>query len=244
VLLTALAGLTCAVLTVVVELRVENPMLDLRLFGNRMFRLCNIVGFFSIASFLGVTFVMPLYLQLIRGMDPFQSGLTTFPQAIGVMASSFIAGSLYARIGPRRLMAGGFFSAGLTIVLFTALTADTNLWLVRGLMLLRGFCMGFAFVPMQAASYATIDPSQNGRASSLFSTQRQVGVSFGVAIMASVLAAHMSLSQPVAPDGLASALDGVHMAFAIAVGFAFLAAVFALFIRDEDARATMAARRR
>ena len=244
VLLTALVGVLCAVLTVVVELRVENPMLDLRLFSNRMFRLCNTVGFFSIASFLGVTFVMPLYLQLIRGMDPFESGLTTFPQAIGVMASSFIAGSLYARIGPRRLMAGGFFSAGLTIVLFTALTADTDLWLVRGLMLLRGFCMGFAFVPMQAASYATIHPSQNGRASSLFSTQRQVGVSFGVAIMASVLAAHMSLSQPVAPDDLATALDGVHLAFAIAVGFAMLAAFFALFIRDEDAKETMAARRR
>jgi EmrB/QacA subfamily drug resistance transporter len=244
VLLSAVVGLTCAVLTVVVELRVANPMLDLRLFSNRMFRLCNTVGFFSIASFLGVTFVMPLYLQLIRGMDPLQSGLTTFPQAIGVMASSFIAGSLYGRIGPRRLMAGGFFSAGLTIVLFTGLTADTDLWLVRGLMLLRGFCMGFAFVPMQAASYATIDPSQNGRASSLFSTQRQVGVSFGVAIMASVLAAHMSLSQPVTPENLSTALDGVHLAFGIAVAFAMLAAFFALFIRDDDARATMVARRR
>jgi hypothetical protein len=97
---------------------------------------------------------------------------------------------------------------------------------------------------MQAASYATIDPSQNGRASSLFSTQRQVGVSFGVAIMASVLAAHMSLSQPVTPENLSTALDGVHLAFGIAVAFAMLAAFFALFIRDDDARATMVARRR
>lgn len=244
VLLTGLGGLVCGVLTVVVELKVPNPMLELRLLRNRMFRLCNTVGFFSIASFLGVTFVMPLYLQLVRGMDPLESGLTTFPQAVGVMGSSFIAGSLYARVGPRRLMAGGFFSAGLTIALFTTLTADTDLWLVRGLMLLRGFCMGFAFVPMQAASYSTIDPSQNGRASSLFSTQRQVGISFGVAIMASVLASHMSLSQPVAPADLARALDGVHLAFAIAVMFAMMAAFFALFIRDEDAKATMAARRR
>ena len=244
VVLTGLGGVVCGVLTVIVELHVANPMLELRLLRNRMFRLCNTVGFFSIASFLGVTFVMPLYLQLIRGMDPLESGLTTFPQAIGVMASSFIAGSLYGRIGPRRLMAGGFFSAGLAISLYTGLTVDTNLWLIRGLMLLRGFCMGFAFVPMQAASYSTIDPSQNGRASSLFSTQRQVGVSFGVAIMASVLAAHMSLSQPVSPEGLESALTGVHLAFAIAVGFAMLAAFFALFIRDDDAKATMAARSR
>ena len=242
VVLTAVGGITCAVLTVIVELRVPDPMLELRLLSNRMFRQCNTVGFFSIASFLGVTFVMPLYLQLIRGMTPLQSGLTTFPQAIGVMASSFIAGSLYSRIGPRRLMFGGFFSAALAISLYMFLEADTNLWLIRGLMLLRGFCMGFAFVPMQAASYATIPPAQNGRASSLFSTQRQVGVSFGVAILASILSAHMSLSAFVQPEGRDEALTGIRWAFATAVLFAFLAAFFALFIRDSDANATMAAR--
>ena len=179
----------------VVELRIPSPMLDLRLLHNRMFRQCNLVSLFSTASFLGVTFVMPLYLQLLRGMTPLASGLTTFPQAFGIMVSSVLAGRLYARIGPRRLMAGGFISAALTITLYTTLDLHTSLWLIRALMFGRGACMGFAFVPMQAASYATIDPSQNGRASSIFSTQRQVGVSIGVAIMASVLAAHMSLSR-------------------------------------------------
>ena len=69
-------------------------------------------------------------------------------------------------------------------------------------MLLRGLCMGFAFVPMQAASYATIGPSQNGRASSLFTTQRQVGVSFGVAVLASVLASYGALVAGLRPEGL------------------------------------------
>ena len=238
-----LLGVGCAVLLVVVELRVSSPMVELRLFGNRMFRQCNLVGLFSMASFLGVTFVMPQYLQSIRGQSPFTSGLTTFPQAIGVMASSFIAGRLYARIGPRRLMSGGFLAAGLTIALYVGLEVDTNLWLIRGLMLLRGFCMGFAFVPMQAASYATIPPAQNGRASSLFSTQRQVSVSLGVAIMASILAAHMTLGSPVPAAEVGAAIDGMRLAFAVAVLFAIAAAVAAWFIRDEDAKATMVRRR-
>jgi MFS family permease len=97
---------------------------------------------------------------------------------------------------------------------------------------------------MQAASYATIEPSQNGRASSIFSTQRQVGVSLGVAIMASILAAHMSLSRPPLPDEVASALTGVRWAFGVAVLLALIAGVLALFIRDEDAAATMVARQR
>ena len=244
VLATGVAGALCVLLTVVVELRVDNPMLDLRLLGNRMFRQCNTVSFFSIASFLGVTFVMPIYLQNLRGMSPLASGLTTFPQAFGVMASSLIAGRVYATVGPRRLMSGGFFAAALAITLSAMLEIDTNLWLIRGLMLLRGLCMGFAFVPMQAASYATIPPAQNGRASSLFSTQRQVGVSFGVAILASVLVSYGALSPGLDAAGLDRALTGVHVAFAVAVGFAVLAAFFALFIRDEDARATMVARSR
>jgi EmrB/QacA subfamily drug resistance transporter len=244
VLGTAALGVLCGVLTVVVELRVDNPMLELRLLGNRMFRQCNVVSFFSIASFLGVTFVMPIYLQNLRGMSALASGLTTFPQAFGVMASSLIAGRVYASVGPRRLMSGGFFAAALAISLYTTLQIDTNLWLIRGLMLLRGLCMGFAFVPMQAASYATIPPSQNGRASSLFSTGRQVGVSFGVAVLASVLVSYGALSPALDAAGIDHALTGVHLAFGIAVGFAVLAAFFALFIRDEDAKATMVARSR
>jgi len=239
-----LIGVIAAVAMTIVELRIPSPMLELRLLANRMFRQCNLVSMFSIASFLGVTFVMPLYLQLIRGLSPLNSGLTTFPQAFGIMASSLIAGRLYSRIGPRRLMSGGFFGAALAISLYIQLGLHTSLWLIRALMFGRGLCMGFAFVPMQAASYATIEPSQNGRASSIFSTQRQVGVSLGVAIMASILAAHMSLSRPPLPDEVASALTGVRWVFGVAVLLALIAGVLALFIRDEDAAATMVARQR
>ncbi|MEI8240263.1 MAG: MDR family MFS transporter [Actinomycetota bacterium] len=236
-------GVLFAVVLVKIELSVQNPMLELRLLGNRLFRQCNLVSFFAIAGFLGVTFVLPQYLQNLRHLDPLQSGLTTFPQAFGVMASSLVAGRVYARVGPRRLMTGGFFAAAVAIALYTQLTLDTSLWLIRGLMLLRGLCMGFAFVPMQAASYATIPPAQNGRASSLFSTQRQVGVSFGIAVLASVLSSYGALNPMLKTAAeVEHALTGVHIAFAIGVLFAMLAAFFAFFIRDSDAKATMASR--
>ncbi len=243
VVVCGVTGVVAAIVMTVVELRIPSPMLDLRLLHNRMFRQCNVVGLFSMASFLGVTFVMPLYLQLLRGMTPLASGLTTFPQAFGVMASSVIAGRVYAKTGPRRLMTGGFLAAAVAIAFYTRLGLHTSLWLIRAMMFGRGLCMGFAFVPMQAASYATIEPAQNGRASSIFSTQRQVGVSIGVAIMASILAAHMSLSRSPRADEVGRALTGVRWAFGIAVVLALLAALCAWFIRDEDAEATMVARK-
>jgi EmrB/QacA subfamily drug resistance transporter len=242
VLVTGLVGVACAVAMVRVELTTPSPMLDLRLLQNRIFRQCNVMSLFSTMSFLGLLFVMPLYLQLLRGLTPLESGLTTFTQALGVMISSQFAGRLYAKVGPRRLMTGGLFAAGLVIAGFTQIGLDTNLWTIRGLMFLRGLCMGFAFVPMQAAAYATIRPQDNGRASSIFSVQRQVGISIGVAVLASVLASFMPLSQP--PTDIDRALSGYHVAFGLAVVFAWIAAFAAWRVRDDDAAATMVPRRR
>ncbi len=240
VLTTGALGLLCAAAMVVVELSRRHPMLELRLLGDRMFRQCNIVGIVTMGAFFGVTFVMPLYLQLLRGFTPQMSGLTTFPQALGVLTSSAIAGRLYQRVGPRRLMVVGLAASGVTIALFLRLDLHTSLWLIRSMMYLRGLCIGFAFVPMQAATYATIRPQDNGRASSLFSTQRQVGISIGIAVLSSILVAHMPLNRR--PTDVARALHGFHLAFLAAVVFAAVAAVAAMFIRDEDAAATRVAR--
>jgi EmrB/QacA subfamily drug resistance transporter len=245
VVLTTLGlGAVLGIAMVWVETHVAEPMLALRLFGNRIFRQCNVVSALSTMSFLGLLFVMPLYLQLLRGLSPLQSGLTTVPQAFGVMISSQFAGRLYARIGPRRLMAGGLLAAGLVISFFIGLDENSSLWLIRSMMFVRGLCMGFAFVPMQAASYASIAPADNGRASAIFATQRQVAISVGVAVLASVLASYMSLSQPPQTAAeVARALTGYQIAFGLAVVFALAGGVAALFIRDSDAEATMVARR-
>src|SRR6185312_3383433 len=90
VVVSGVLGVVCAIALVYTELHVERPMLDLRLLSDRLFRICNI---------LGLTFVMPLYLQLLRGQDALTSGLTTFPQAFGIMISSLVAGRIYRRIG-------------------------------------------------------------------------------------------------------------------------------------------------
>jgi len=240
VVLTAVIGVACGIAMVFVELRTPRPLLDLRLLSNRIFRQCNLMSLFSSMGFLGLLFVMPLYLQLLRGQDALHSGLTTFPQAIGVMISSQVAGRMYMRIGPRRLMGYGLLAASVVIAMFTRIDLHTNLWLIRSMMFLRGLCMGFAFVPMQAASYATIRPQDNGRASSIFSTQRQVGISVGVAILASVLASYMPLATP--PTDVGRALTGYHIAFGLAVLFTLLAAFAAFRVKDSEAAATMHAR--
>lgn len=238
-----ISGAVSFALLVYVETHKPHPMLALRLLKHRLFRATNIVMAFAMASFLGLTFVLPFYLQSLRGLTPLESGLTTFPQAIGVLASSQIAGRMYPRVGPRRLILGGMVGAAAAMSLLLFIGLDTNLWWIRLIMLLRGFAMGWCFVSSQAASYSEIAPSDNGRASAIFSTQRQMSVSFGIALMATVLSSFTTLSA--APVDRDRALVGYHWTFVVCAGLALVSAVFAyLLIRDEDAAATMHARRK
>ena len=99
VLLTAITGISMFVLLIIVELRLSQPMLDLRLYRERMFRNSNIVQAVSFGGMAGLLFLLPQFLQNLRGLSALQSGLATFPQAIGMMLAIRMVGRLYPRIG-------------------------------------------------------------------------------------------------------------------------------------------------
>jgi EmrB/QacA subfamily drug resistance transporter len=246
VLGTGLAGLAAFALLVVVELRVAEPMLDLRLLHDRLFRTASAVSFAMLGSFLGLMFLMPLFLQELRGLSAQQSGFTTFPQALGVMfVARFVGGRLYPIVGPRRLLVLGLSILSLSNFLFVLIDLQTSLWWIRGLMFLRGWGIGFAFVPMQTITFASIRPADTGRASSLSSTIRQVGAAVGVASFATVLAtrtpgAYSNVGES-SPAAIAGRLHAFHDGFIAAAAFAAVGIILAWRVRDEDAAHTRAA---
>jgi len=242
VLVTGVAGVVMFSLLVLVETRITDPMLALRLFRERMFRNANVVLTLTYGSFIGVIFLMPLYLQSLRGFTALQSGLTTFPQAIGVIASSQFVGRLYHRVGPRRLIVFGMLGLAAVTSPLAFVGLNTGLWTIRAIMFARGICMAFAFVPMQAATYANISVADTGRASAIYSTQRQVAAALGVATLGTVLLTriHHATAGVTDPHALArGALSGYHAAFFVGTILVALAALSALLIHDEDAASTM-----
>jgi MFS family permease len=210
---------------------------QLRLFKNKLFGATAVVSFFSSAAFLGILFVTPVFLQEGRGVSPLESGTTTFPEAIGVVCSTQIVARLYPRFGPRRLMVGGMAGLGCVALLMSRLSLEGGPWPVRVLMFALGVCMAYIFLPNQAASLATISRSDTGRASTLFSVQRQLGSAVGIAVLGSVMALVGTTVGGVI-DGPPN-IDAYHAAYMAAAAMAFVGAAFALRVPDSEAAHTM-----
>ena len=240
VLVTGLAGIVLLATMVRVEMTRTSPMLYLRLYGDRMFRNSNMVNTFSYGAFAAFLFLLPQFLQTLLGLTPLQSGLTTFPQAVGVILASQLVGKLYHTVGPRRLVTVGLIMVSLSTVPYVFIGTDVSTWTIRGLMFVRGLSMACSFVPLQASTYANIEKSDTGRASAIFSTQRQASAAFGVAILSTVFFSwrnHVTTGAKPTPDNLLSAF---HVAFAASIMISFIGAAYAwFFIKDIDAAPTM-----
>jgi len=235
---SAIVGMFLLGAFVVIELRKREPMIDLHLLRDRLFRTTNLVSLFAYAGFLGVLFVSPLFLQEARGVSALTSGLTTFPEAIGVVLSTQVVARLYPRIGPRRLMAGGLTGVAIMMAILSLIGQDTNLWVMRALMFFIGAGMAYAFLPLRAAAFATISSASTGRASAFYSSQTQLGAAIGVAVLGSVLSiigpTTLSATGTIQPN-----LAAYHAAFLAAAVLALIAACIALTISDRDAAITM-----
>jgi EmrB/QacA subfamily drug resistance transporter len=244
VVVSCVVGAVLLVALVFVELRTPRPMVDLRLLSGRLFRSTNIVMFLAAAAFLGMLYLIPLYFQDARGLSALQSGLSTFPEAFGVMIGAQLASRvIYPRIGPRRHITAGLLGLALCMLALTQISLVTSLWLIRGLMFLLGLMMAQVMVPTQGASFAMISPESMGRASTFFNTMRQVGSAVGVAVLSTVLIG-VGSAQAAGNAGAAPDLTAYHLAFVAAACFALAGAAFSLTIHDSDAAETIVRRGR
>ena len=234
---TGLAGIVLLAALVRVERRAPQPMIHFRLLADRLFASTTAALFIGVMAFLGSLYLVALFLQGGLGLSALDAGLSTFPEAIGVMLGAQIAGRVYPRIGPRRMMTGGMLGVAATTALMTTIGSGTSLWWLRTLMFLLGLSWAHTMVPLQAAAFATITPADTGAASTLFNTGRQVGMAVGVAILSTVASA-VGLTEQVAGRA-APHLAAYQAGLAAASVIALIAAGAARFVDDRAAAATM-----
>jgi EmrB/QacA subfamily drug resistance transporter len=243
VLATIAVGVVLLTGMVIVELRTPEPIVALRLLGNRLFRSANGVMVLASVAFLGTLYVVSLYYQDGRGLSALASGLNTFPEAIGVMVGAQLATRvIYPRLGPRRHITLGLTGTAASMALLSLLGADSSLWWARLLMFTLGLSMGQVFVPNQAAAFATISAAATGRASTMFNAVRQLGGAVGVALLTTTIV----LIGPTRLSGgeVVANLSAYRITFLVAAAICLIGLACALSIRDSDAASTIPQRGR
>ncbi len=186
-----IGGFIALVIFAVVELvtahRGGQPLLDLRLFANGPFTTANIANILVTFALFGGLFLVPIYLQVLRGQSAYQAGLILLPQAFGSMVAVLIGGRLVDKIGVKPVVIPGLIILAFALWRFSYLSLNTPFWEFQVLLLLRGLGLGLSAQPLILAALVDIRPHQLTQANSLNSVVRFVAGSLGVAILATLV---------------------------------------------------------
>lgn len=198
------------------------------LFGKRAFTGGLALGMMFFAALIGAGLVFTFYLQLGLGYPPLKAGLTTLPQALGMIAGFVAAGAgLTERLGRRLLQIGTVVMAA-GLALFGATVrfagADVTPYHLIPSLLLLGAGMGLAMAPFFNLVLAGVDDEETGSASGALTSVQQLGGAFGVAVLGTVFFALLP------GDGAGQVWQGFEDATvgAVGVALALIAAAFAL----------------
>jgi MFS family permease len=194
-----------------VEARVENPILSLDLFKNRVFATANAANFAINIAFMGSVTFLPLYMQLGQGVAATTSGLSMVPMMVGLIAASTVSGHAITRTGQYKpFMIGGTIMLSVALFLISRVTAQTSTWDLAWRMLLMGFGLGPSMSTFNIAIQNAVPRNQIGVSTSATQFFRQIGGTVGVAIFGTLLTHNLAADAarlPSAAGAPAHAMD-------------------------------------
>jgi EmrB/QacA subfamily drug resistance transporter len=210
-----IGGILVGVLFVRRELKIDSPMLQLRIFiNNLVFTFSNVATLLNYGATFAVGYLLSIYLQLVMGYSSQIAGIILVCQPIVMAIFSPFAGRLSDRISPHKIASLGMAICALNLFLFAFINEETPLWVIIGGLLFIG--LGFALFssPNTNAVMACVDKQEYSIASSILATMRSIGHSSSMAIVTVVIGAYMG------NIGLADATTGqlvhtMHTAFSI-----------------------------
>jgi len=179
----------------------SDAIIPLRLFRSGTFSMATVLGFLVGFAMFGAMLTLPLYLQLVTGLTPTESGFATLPMVAGLMIASIVSGQLISRTGKYRIFPiTGTFATACGYLVLTFMTIDKPLWFLMIGMFLIGLGLGQLMQTLTLASQNSVEPRDMGVATSSSTFFRQIGGTLGTAVLLSVLFAVM-------PNNITSAMQ-------------------------------------
>ncbi len=195
VLLLYLVAVLGVVAFVLVELRAENPVLNVRFFRRPPFAGSTVVAFTTYFGIFSIFFFVALYLEVVGATSPFHLALDFIPMTAGMVLASVFTGRWVSRQGPRIPMTVGCVLAAAGILLTDALiTPQSGLSTVGWTLALAGIGFGIVIVPVTSSALTSVPAEHSGMAASTNNTSRELGAVAGVAILGSIVNGQLTVN--------------------------------------------------
>jgi len=186
---TLVVSVLAIVTLVIVETRVPNPIIDFSLLKRRVFLSANVSLILSFLALFAVSFMLPFYLEELRGFSTAEAGLLLTPLPLTIAVIAPFSGALADRIGTRWLAAGGLTVACIGLILISQLNAHSQVWDIVWRLIVTGAGQAMFQSPNNSALMGAAPRNQQGTASGFLATGRVVGQSISVALAGAIFAA-------------------------------------------------------
>ncbi len=170
------------------ELTTENPVVNLRIFKNIPFSTGNLIMFSVFFTIFSSIVLLPIYLETLMGYTAYLSGLVLGPGGLAAMATMPIAGQLVNRINPKWILGFGITLMAYSVHLMSLFNLQADFHSILLPRVIQGLGIGFFFVPLTTVTMSAVKKEQMGNATAIFNLLRNLGGSFGVAFVTTLLA--------------------------------------------------------
>jgi len=189
-------ALLLLLLFIPIELRTARPLLDLRLFQRRNFLVGNLITWVAIASLFGSTFLLPQYLQVLRGLSSYNAGLLLAPQGLASIVGTIVVGLLYSRVGPRPLVLVGAIAVGIDTYLISRwVTLTSSFALLIPMLVVLGLALPCIAQTTGTAAMTGIEGTALPGANTLLGVSRSAISSLAVAGLVNIVQAQRLVHQ-------------------------------------------------
>jgi DHA2 family multidrug resistance protein len=177
------------------ELRADHPIVNLRVLKNSNFA-AGVVLITCLGGVLyGTTAALPIFLQTMMGYPALQSGFALSPRGLGALVTTFFVGRLIGRVPNRILITIGFLLLAASSFWLGHINMQISVWNVIWPSVLNGIAISFIFVPLTTSTMGHLKQYQMGNATGIFNLMRNLGGSFGIAMVTTLIARRAQVHQ-------------------------------------------------
>jgi MFS transporter, DHA2 family, multidrug resistance protein len=169
------------------ELSIDEPMVDFRVLRHRQLALACGYGALTSMGLFGLIFLFPLYTQTLLGWTAWQSGLAVLPSTMVTAIMMGVTGRAIWYVGPRPIFVAGMLMMPVTLYAMSQWTLASGWDDIFTAQMMRGFTMGLLFVPLSTVGLRSLSSADIAKGSGMYSLFRQLGGSFGIAILSMIL---------------------------------------------------------